>query len=82
VRAYLEKIRVPLFVWSLDDRTAEQVAAAWGSAEDVSSYGKLKKAYEKLRRELDAQQLIWVAGRHLPQQVALSGAARGVELVD
>jgi hypothetical protein len=82
VRAYLEKIHVPLFVWSLDDRTAEQVAAAWGSVEDVSSYGKLKKAYEKLCRELDAQQLVWVAGRHLPQQIALSGSLEGIELVD
>lgn len=81
VRAYLEKVRVPLFVWSLENRTAGRVAAAWGSAEDISSYAKLKKAYEKLRRELDSQQLVWVAGRHLPQQVALSGSVEGIELV-
>ena len=81
VRAYLEKVRVPLFVWSLENRTADRVAAAWGSAEDISSYAKLKKAYEKLRRELDSQQLVWVAGRHLPQQVALSGSVEGIELV-
>jgi hypothetical protein len=81
VRAYFEKIRVPLFVWSLDTRTADRVAAAWGSAEDVSSFPKLKVAFEKLRAELDSQQMVWVAGRHLPQQIALSASARGVELV-
>ena len=82
VRAYLEKIRVPLFVWSLESRTADRVAAAWGSAEDVSSYARMKKAFERLRAELDSQQMVWVEGRHLPQQIALSEAAQGIELVD
>jgi hypothetical protein len=81
VRAYLEKIRVPLFVWSLETRTAPRVAAAWGSAEDVSSFAKLRIAFEKLRSELDSQQMVWVEGRHLPQQITLSAAARGLELV-
>ena len=82
VRSYLEKIRVPLFVWSLENRTADRVAAAWGPAEDVSSFPKLKAAFEKLRSELDLQHMVWVAGRHLPQQIALSPAAQGIELVD
>lgn len=81
VRAYLEKMRVPLFVWSLESRTADHVAAAWGSVEDVSSFAKLKVAFERLRRELDSQQMVWVEGRHLPQQITLSGAAQGIELV-
>jgi hypothetical protein len=81
VRSYLEKIRVPLFVWSLESRTADRVAAAWGSAEDVSSFTRLKKAFERLRSELDSQQMVWVEGRHLPQQIALSDAAQGIELV-
>jgi hypothetical protein len=82
VRAYLEKIRVPLFVWSLENRTADRVAAAWGTVEDVSSFPKLKAAFEKLRSELDSQQTVWVAGRHLPQQISLSRSAQGIDLVD
>lgn len=82
VRAYLEKIRVPLFVWSLESRTRDDVAAAWGSAEDVSSFPKLKVAFEKLRSELDSQQMVWVAGRHLPQRIALSRSAQGIDLVN
>jgi hypothetical protein len=81
VRAYLEKMRVPLFVWSLESRTADRVAASWGPTEDVSSFAKLKGAFEKLRQEFDSQQMVWVEGRHLPQQIALSEKAQGVELV-
>ena len=81
VRAYLEKMRVPLFVWSLENRTADRIAAAWGPVEDVSSFAKLKGAFEKLRQELDSQQVVWIEGRHLPQQIALSSAAQGIELV-
>jgi len=81
VRSYLAKIHVPLFVWSLETRTADRVAAAWGEAQDVSSYPKLKVAFERLRRELDSQQLVWLEGRHLPQEIALSSEARGIEIV-
>ncbi|HEY6064504.1 MAG TPA: hypothetical protein VIY96_00010 [Thermoanaerobaculia bacterium] len=81
VRAYLAKMRVPLFVWSLESRTADRVAAAWGPTEDVSSFAKLKVAFEKLRSELDSQQMVWIEGRHLPQQIALGEKAQGVELV-
>ncbi|MDQ5871318.1 MAG: hypothetical protein M3547_03830 [Acidobacteriota bacterium] len=81
VREYLHKIHVPLFVWSLDPRTAERVAARWGETEDVSSYPKLKVAFERLRERLDGQQMVWLEGRHLPQEIALSKEARGIEIL-
>lgn len=81
VRAYLQRIHVPLLVWSLDPRTAERVAARWGDAEDVSSYAKLKVAFERLRDRLDRQQMVWLEGRHLPQEIVLSEEARGIEIV-
>ncbi|HEX9945812.1 MAG TPA: hypothetical protein VGG03_27715 [Thermoanaerobaculia bacterium] len=79
VRRYLQSMRVPLFVWGLygPDTPA---ARAWGGAEDVSSLAKLQQAVAKLRAELDAQKIVWVEGRHLPQEVSLTPAARGVEL--
>ena len=82
VRAYLESIRVPLFVWSLYG-PASASAKAWGAAgdiEDISSILKLEKAVSKLRAELDSQKIVWIEGRHLPQAVTLSPAAQGVEL--
>ena len=82
VRAYLESIHVPLFVWSLyGPRSA--AARPWGTAEDiedVSNPAKLESAVAKLKAALDAQKIVWVEGRHLPQGVTLSPAARGVEL--
>lgn len=79
VRAYLDSIRVPLFVWSFYD-LGSPMAQAWGGAEDISTLAKLEDAAERLRAELDSQRIVWVDGRHLPQAIRLSSAA-GVELV-
>jgi hypothetical protein len=81
VRAYLARVHVPLKVWSLDSRYRERAETAWGEVEDVSSFAKLKVAFERLRADLDSQQMVWVEGRHLPQTIALSEKAVGVELV-
>jgi hypothetical protein len=81
VRAYLAKIHVPLYVWSLDNRSVERITAAWGETEDVSSFAKLKTAFANMRKDLDSQQMVWLEGRHLPQDIALSDRAAGVELV-
>jgi hypothetical protein len=79
VRRYLESIHVPLFVWSLyGPRTA--AAQRWGGAEDVSTVAKLNAAVKKLRGELESQRIVWLEGRHLPQSIALSGSAQGIEL--
>ncbi|HEY9420418.1 MAG TPA: hypothetical protein VIW92_03305 [Thermoanaerobaculia bacterium] len=80
VRRYLESIRVPLFVWSLYGPDAP-VARAWGEAEDVSTLEKLGQAVNRLRTEMASQKVVWVEGRHLPQAISLTPAAKGVELV-
>lgn len=80
VRRYLESIRVPLFVWSLYGPDAP-AARAWGQAEDISTLENLGKAVNRLRAEMASQTIVWVEGRHLPQAVSLTPAARGVELV-
>jgi hypothetical protein len=78
-RKYLESIHVPLFVWSLyGPNTA--AAKRWGEAEDVSTVYKLSAAVARLRRELEAQRIVWLEGRHLPQAIALSPNAQGVDL--
>jgi hypothetical protein len=79
VRRYLESIRVPLFVWNLYGSKTPG-AQAWGGGEDVSTLDKLEKAVNRLRTELDSQRIVWLEGRHLPQSIALTPAARGVEL--
>jgi hypothetical protein len=36
---------------------------------------------DRIRKELDAQRIVMVEGRHLPQSIALTSKAAGVELV-
>ncbi len=79
VRSYLESIHVPLFVWSLyGPNTAG--AQRWGGAEDISTVNKLSAAVARLRAELEAQRIVWLDGRYLPQAIALSPNAQGVDL--
>ncbi len=48
MRAYLESVHVPLFVWNLyGDETPG--AKSWGGGEDISTPEKLEKAVARLR---------------------------------
>ena len=81
VRRYLERLGVPLFVWSLEKSGAASAAASWGDREDISTLSKLRAAFERFRRELDAQWILWLKGEHRPEDIALGPSARGVEIV-
>lgn len=82
VRAYLERVRVPLYVWSFDP-AAQSPGAPWGPVEDITNVAKLKVAVANLRRDLDSQAIVWVEGKYLPQQIESSDALRkkGIEIV-
>ncbi len=79
VREYLRAIGVPLFVWSLQGKETA-LAKSWGPVEDVSTRARLSDAVRRLRTELDAQHIVWLDGRHLPQSVALSPAAAAAKV--
>ncbi|PYQ29877.1 MAG: hypothetical protein DMF56_09120 [Acidobacteria bacterium] len=59
VRRYLERIGVPLRVWSLVDITPE-MTAAWGKITEITSIPKLITATEELRRMLEEQRIAWL----------------------
>lgn len=80
VRRYLAALRVPLFVWTLEKPAPGSTAAAWGNAVDVSLATRVGGAVKEIREELESQRIIMVDGRHLPQSIALTPAAAGVEL--
>jgi hypothetical protein len=83
VRRYLASIRVPLFVWSLyGAKTPAAVAWSGGvdKAEDVSSISRLGDAVDRLKDELAGQRIVWLDGHHLPQSIALSPVAAGLQL--
>jgi hypothetical protein len=75
----LSKLGVPLFVWSLERSGGG--AAAWPDAEDISTLPKLRTAFERFRRDLDAQWIVWLSGEHRPQDIGLSERIKGIELV-
>jgi hypothetical protein len=80
VRRFLAALRVPLFVWFLGTPKAGSTEAAWGAEEVVQTW-HLASATGHIRKELDAQRIVMVDGRLLPQSIALSPKASGVELV-
>jgi len=81
VRKFLEAIRVPLFVWCLKKPAPGSPLAAWGECTDAKISQTLTLEIEKIRHELDAQRIVLLDGRHLPQSITLTPAAGPVELV-
>jgi hypothetical protein len=77
VRRFLDRLRVPLVVWSTATSTPEMVAA-WGEAEGIASVQRLEKAAKHLEQLLGRQRIAWVEGRHLPQRLVagVGGALR------
>jgi hypothetical protein len=59
IRHYLERVGVPLRVWSLTGPRPD-LADSWGAVRDVSNPALLLTATEDLRHELDSQRLAWL----------------------
>jgi hypothetical protein len=75
VRQYLESIRVPLFLWSLERRPST-LAHSWGlPVVDVSSSDRLRRAAKELERALERQRILWIPGLHLPTAITSSTEA-------
>ncbi len=81
-REFLRAFQVPLYVWSLGASDPE-----WGEVTDLGDLSKplqvaerLRRATVALQRDLKAQRVVWLKGRHLPQRIELAPEARGVRL--
>ena len=72
---------MPFSVWSLTSPSTQPLAKSWGEVEDVSSVDRLARALERLKADLASQRVVWIPGRFLPQEIALSEKAVGLELV-
>jgi hypothetical protein len=79
VRRFLAALRVPFFAWSLNDPQPGSTAAAWGAVK-ITTYQNLSSAVDRIRDELDSQRIVLVDGRHLPQSITLTPAAKRIEL--
>ena len=84
VRDYLRQLNVPLAVWGF---TGESTHPEWREARYVGPQPRARKipehfeeALADLKRTLRQQRIVWLEGRHLPQDIELSPAARGIRL--
>ena len=82
IRHYLERINVPLYVWSLarENGPAAAPAAAWGEFDDISSVIKLHQAASVVQNDLRSQSVVWIEGRHLPQDIDLVETGDGLAI--
>ena len=77
-RRYLERLKVPLFLWTILGST--KPIAGWGRPVSVSDRFRLAEAFHQVNKVLDRQWIVWLEGRHLPQEITLSPAAEGISL--
>jgi len=75
VRRFLDRLRVPLVVWSTA-APSPAVAAAWGEVEVVTSLPRAESAARRLDALLGRQRIAWVEGRHLPQRLVAGAEGR------
>lgn len=59
IRRYLERVGVPLRVWSLTGPRPD-LADIWGEVQDVSTTAGLLAATDDLRKNLDSQKVAWL----------------------
>lgn len=78
-RRYLENLRVPLVVWDLSGPAAV-APQGWGDLKIVENADDLVRQVRRLRYRLGEQRIVWLRGRHLPQQIELTEKASGISL--
>lgn len=79
-RRYLDRLAVPLVVWNPESGSAPHLEP-WGEVRKVGSLKQLAAAFEEVSALLDQQWIVWLDGRHLPQDIELSSSAVGFELL-
>jgi hypothetical protein len=79
VRGFAAELRVPLVVWDLSGGRISP-AQGWDPDREVQDVDDLRRAIRRLRYLLDQQRIVWLGGRHLPQELALGPAAEGIAL--
>lgn len=77
IRNYLRSLRVPLVVWSTD-RARE--GEPWGDTERVDGLGSLDSSCRRLMKQMRRQWIVWVEGRHLPNEIVVADNELGIRL--
>jgi hypothetical protein len=84
VRGYLRQLHVPLAVWSFSSEAAypglAETRYVGPQPADRKVPKRFSEALDDLKQVLQQQRIVWLEGRHLPQDIELSAAARGIRL--
>jgi len=87
---YLKTLGIPLFAWSFEETMSEwnatQIYSTQGGPVNIepqqgkAMLSRVHEAFVHLRRNLNHQRIIWLAGAHLPQDIELAPQTRGLRL--
>lgn len=66
VRAFLEVLQVPLFVWAPSKKDSVK---GWPEAVPIGTPSLVRRAANQLEKALDEQRIVWLVGRHLTPQI-------------
>ncbi|HEY6930338.1 MAG TPA: hypothetical protein VJA66_11730 [Thermoanaerobaculia bacterium] len=80
VIGYLQRINVPLYVWSLVE-PSKRGSGGWSNVADVSSAAKMRPAFDRLKEDLDSQWIVWFSGEYRPAAITVAPGASDVEIV-
>lgn len=82
VRRFLAELRVPFRVWQVEEPAADAKGAFCDEVQPIDTPYNYYVAIKSLRRDLLAQQIVWVEGRHLQRKIELTGDTAEIQLVD
>lgn len=74
VRAFLDSLDVPLFVWAVGVKKKASVYEEWGDVRVIRSLRDLRDAVRVVEKHVERQRIVWIAGRHLPNSIELTGS--------
>ena len=72
VRRYVQRLRVPLVVWT-SGKATDAMRANWGQVTEVNSPARIERATRELRALLTAQRIAWIEGAYLPHELSVEG---------
>ena len=75
VREYLRLLGVPLRVWWVGAPKKVAPPAGWSDVVRIDSLAELRRATQRVFKDLERQRILWVDGRHLPQSLELKPGA-------
>ena len=67
-----------VLVWRPKVSGEVPAASDWPSVVDASTVEAMGLAFDALRRDLAAQRIVWLEGRHSPSAISLTSKATGV----